>query len=33
MTNYETRLPMLKKQTDDLSKYFFSAKLLLERIK
>jgi hypothetical protein len=33
MTNYETRLPMLKKQTNDLSKYFFSANKLLKNIK
>ena len=33
MTHYETRLPMLKKQTDDLSKYFFSADKLLKNIK
>lgn len=33
MTHYEKRLPQLKKQTDDLSKYFFSAQTLLENIK
>jgi hypothetical protein len=33
MTHYETRLPMIKKQTDDLSKYFFSADKLLKNIK
>jgi hypothetical protein len=33
MTHYEKRLPQLRKQTDDLSKYFFSANRLLENIK
>jgi hypothetical protein len=33
MTHYEKRLPQLQKQTSDLSKYFFSAKTLLENIK
>jgi hypothetical protein len=33
MTHYEKRLPMLKKQADDLSKYFFSASNLLKNIK
>jgi glycosyltransferase involved in cell wall biosynthesis len=33
MTHYEKRLPQLHKQTDDLSKYFFSADRLLEKIK
>jgi hypothetical protein len=33
MTHYEKRLPQLRKQTDDLSKYFFSAGNLLKNIK
>jgi hypothetical protein len=33
MNNYETRLPQLRKQVADLSKYFFSANVLLENIK
>ena len=33
MTHYEKRLPQLKKQTYDLSKYFFSAEGLLKNIK
>ena len=33
MTHYEKRLPQLKKQTHDLSKYFFSANGLLKNIK
>jgi hypothetical protein len=33
MTHYEKRLPQLRKQTEDLSKYFFSADCLLENIK
>jgi hypothetical protein len=33
MTHYEKRLPQLRKQTSDLSKYFFSADRLLENIK
>ena len=32
MTHYEKRLPQLKKQTADLSKYFFSSDKLLENI-
>ena len=33
MDHYTTRLPKIKKQADDLSKYFFSADLLLGNIK
>jgi hypothetical protein len=33
MTHYEKRIPQLRKQTEDLSKYFFSAGRLLENIK
>jgi glycosyltransferase involved in cell wall biosynthesis len=33
MDYYEQRLPQLRKQTEDLTSNFFSAKLLLERIK
>jgi len=33
MTNYEKQLPQLRKQSLDLSKYFFSAEGLLENIK
>lgn len=33
MANYKTRIPQLRKQTEDLSKYFFSAGRLLENIK
>jgi hypothetical protein len=33
MTHYEKRLPQLRKQADDLSKYFFSADVLLGNIK
>jgi hypothetical protein len=33
MTHYEKRLPQLHKQALDLSKYFFSANVLLENIK
>ena len=33
MINYEKRLPQLRKQAHDLSKYFFSAEGLLENIK
>ena len=33
MINYEKRLPQLRKQALDLSKYFFSANALLENIK
>jgi hypothetical protein len=33
MTHYEKRLPQLRKQAADLSKYFFSAETLLENIK
>jgi hypothetical protein len=33
MTHYEKRIPQLHKQTEDLSKYFFSADRLLENIK
>jgi hypothetical protein len=33
MDNYTTRLPMLKKQTAELTKEFFSANKLLENIK
>lgn len=33
MTNYEKQLPQLRKQTEDLSKYFFNAHVLLENIK
>ena len=33
MTHYEKRLPQLAKQTQDLSKYFFSANKLLENLK
>ena len=33
MNNYKTRIPQIRKQTDDLSKYFFSADRLLENIK
>jgi hypothetical protein len=33
MTHYEKRLPQLRKQAADLSKYFFSAEMLLENIK
>jgi hypothetical protein len=33
MTHYEKRLPILKKQTDDLKKYFFSAKELYGRLR
>ena len=33
MTNYETQLPQLRKQAQDLSKYFFNADILLENIK
>jgi hypothetical protein len=32
MTHYEKRLPQLHKQSQDLSKYFFSAEKLLENI-
>ena len=32
MTHYEKRLPQLRKQSQDLSKYFFSAETLLENI-
>jgi hypothetical protein len=32
MTHYEKRLPQLHKQTEDLSKYFFSADYLLKNI-
>ena len=32
MTNYEKQLPQLRKQADDLSKYFFSATGLLENL-
>ena len=32
MDYYEQRLPQLRKQTEDLTNNFFSAKLLLERI-
>ena len=32
ITHYEKRLPQLKKQTADLSKYFFSSDKLLENI-
>jgi hypothetical protein len=32
MTHYEKRLPQLAKQTQDLSKYFFSANKLLENL-
>jgi len=33
MTHYEKRLPQLRKQTQDLTDYFFSANQLLENIK
>jgi glycosyltransferase involved in cell wall biosynthesis len=33
IANYKTRIPQIRKQTDDLSKYFFSADRLLENIK
>jgi hypothetical protein len=33
MTHYEKQLPQLRKQANDLSKYFFSADQLLENIK
>jgi hypothetical protein len=33
MANYKTRIPQIRKQADDLSKYFFSADRLLENIK
>lgn len=33
MTHYERRIPQLRKQTEDLSKYFFSADRLLENLK
>jgi hypothetical protein len=32
MDHYETRLPKLRKQTEDLTKYFFSADVLLNNI-
>jgi len=32
MTHYETRLPQLQKQASDLTKYFFSADVLLQQI-
>ena len=32
MTHYEKRLPQLRKQADDLSKYFFNADKILENI-
>jgi hypothetical protein len=32
MTHHEKRLPQLRKQSQDLSKYFFSAEKLLENI-
>jgi hypothetical protein len=32
MTHYETRLPQLQKQALDLTKYFFSADVLLQQI-
>ena len=33
MANYKTRIPQIRKQTDNLSKYFFSADVLLGNIK
>lgn len=33
MTHYEKRLPMLKKQTQDLTEYYFTANKLLENLK
>ena len=33
MANYKTRIPQIRKQATDLSKYFFSADRLLENIK
>jgi hypothetical protein len=33
MDNYTTRIPQIRKQAEDLSKYFFSADRLLENIK
>jgi hypothetical protein len=33
MTHYEKRLPQLKKQTQDLTDYFFSSNQLLEKFK
>jgi hypothetical protein len=33
MTHYEKRLPQLRKQTQELTDYFFSANQLLENIK
>jgi hypothetical protein len=33
MANYTTRIPQIRKQADDLSKYFFSADVLLGKIK
>jgi hypothetical protein len=33
MDNYTTRIPQIRKQAEDLSKYFFSADCLLENIK
>jgi len=33
MDNYETRLPKLQQQSDNLTEHFFSATKLLENIK